>query len=206
MKNLYWLDVPSGSEEEMISDLTSKDWVVSARREFYPAGPAVVFLSFPLHSVLSHTTSQSDLLTKISGSISTRITQNSINQAIFVAKRGFSYEGKIVGRAKEILGDQSFANRWLQATVNIDITTTGDIDGPLADRIVVEIPDGFLPVWSDTETSPPPDDHVQEFHLSPGTKDRFKGFASLINLQTIVAQTIATELHGQIEFNPYGVQ
>ena len=200
--NEYWINVPTGYEDRLSSELLSKPWVLDVVRDAFGAGPENVFLRFELGALLTKSTRQMYLRDRIFEALSSRYGEM-ISRESMLAKRGYSYELKISGRARDLLRNSEYRNRWLDATVRIDVTTTGTIDGPEADRIILEIAHGNLPTWSDQREGPPPPAHTQEFSLQEGSKDKFKNFSSLIALQSGLADAIASGLDGEVEFDPY---
>lgn len=203
-QNYYYLEVPTGYEDTYLNEIKKTDWLIDAIRDSYGAGPDEVFLKFPLKTFIGSTRTQNDIKNYIYNTISKAFSNYRIEKSDVLSGSGFRYFVKFNGNAEQILSDPLFRDYWLQAKVRIEITTTGDVDGPSADRVIVSVPDGFLPVWPSTKTSPPPEGHVDEFQLRPGAyRSKFRGFYSLEKLQSIIGIAIAEDQNGEVDINPF---
>jgi hypothetical protein len=199
--NSWNVDVATGSEEEALASLRAESWVLDARRVGAGAGPEDAMVDFPLGTVINTSSGQSTISENLQTTLR-RVFGKCIGADNVFPRRGLEYEWRVLcpvpalfpGIGKTV---PALANRWLKSKVIFKVYQTGVYEGPTSDRVLIEVPDGFLPTWSENESEPPPDNHTNEFHLTPEGTTRDKNFFTLVLLQAVAAKQLGNEWHGQ---------
>lgn len=186
-KNVVNISVPVGFEYEAIADLRKREAFLDVTRVARAAGPDDVTLEFPFRSVISTSTTINDVKAKVEKL--TRALFSAKNAVISPIELGKGYSFSLLMQMPVAsAGISGFEGWWVKFKLNLLFDRVLEPDGQPIDRITIQIPDGYLAKWSETQKSPPPMGHYD--HLLGEEESRFKNFSVLMSMQEKIGTRI----------------
>jgi len=197
VENVWDIGVVEGNEEKVLSLLRQSGIVIDAIFEPMPLGPDAEVIDFRQRPALSDDGSQADVIDKIKRLVQATFPAARPDEYAVAVERGTVYKLSINGPAKHFVAGREFADRWLITSVTLHFYKN-QVGGRFIDRLIMEIPDGFLPKWPEGSAEPPPEAHYRQLHLSPEGAAPGENFSALWKLQEKITQAFIEKWKGEL--------
>jgi hypothetical protein len=183
-----------------VKELREKPWVIDTALINIPAGPDSAIVDFPIGSVVKADMSQVSLQNFLREALKKSFPNVNLDDDHFRAGgSGFQFVWDIAGPAISILpSSPEFKGHWLRTSVRLVAYTTLIGQQEPVDRLMLDIPDGYLPKWPESKAEPPSEGLINEAHLDTNGTSIFRNFAILIRLQRAIASCFQRAWKGTV--------
>jgi hypothetical protein len=187
--NLRIISVTVGQEVKQLRRLRKEPWVIEASLLDMPRGPGSEIVDFALGSLIKDNSTQRTVLNVLRLALQKCFPKTNVDTDHFRANgSGFQYAWDISGSAVGILPSSlDLKNHWLKTSVHLTLYSTRIEQGAEVDRLMIDVPDGYLLKWPDVSSNPPPDALIHEAHLDATGNSPLRSFEVLTRIQRAIA-------------------
>jgi hypothetical protein len=197
VENVREIGVIEGNEKKVLSLIRQSGIVIDAIFEPMPLGPDAELIDFRRRPAIKNSDTQADVMDRIKRLVHDSFPAAKPGEYAVKVDRGTVYRLSIIGPANHFVPGREFADRWLITSVTLRFFKNQVGDG-FIDRLLMDIPDGFLPKWPADSAEPPQEPHYRQFHLSPDGTGPTENFSALTKLQDEITQAFIVKWKGEL--------
>jgi hypothetical protein len=196
-KNVFILDSIEGQELTALKEIGKLPFVIAARMIPVPYGPPSLLIDFPIGTLPKAGDNPSAFADRLAQVLRSAFPRSLPSDYTLGPDKGLRYVAQIFGPANRFVPSPDYKGTWLKTELVLRFYRSPTEKAPL-ERLLLDIPDGFLPRWPVDSKEPPPQDHYRQFHLSPDGKGKTEDLTILNELQANLSKAFASKWRGQI--------
>jgi hypothetical protein len=200
-KNVTSIESIEGYEIAALTEIRKLSYVIAATLDPIPYGPEGVMIDFPRGTIPAVENDQAGFKARLIALWKTAFPNARQSDFDLAQDKGTRFSANVFGPAQRFISGPEYKDRWLKTNVVFHFfksPSDGTTNGTTIDRLVLEIPDGFLPKWPPDATEPPTQDHYRQFHLNPEGASKTEDFSVLNNLQKKLSRAFVERWRGEV--------
>jgi hypothetical protein len=196
-KNLRLLAAIEGEEITALTELRKLPFVIAATMDPIPYGPPGLLVDLPKGTLPKPGDDRSSFEIRLGELFKSVFPRSKASDFKISSEKGLRYVAGIFGPTNHFVSSPEYKGTWLKTDLIFRFYRSPTETDPI-ERLVLEIPDGFLPRWPADAAEAPLQDHYNQFHLSPDGKGKTADFSILNALQDDLGRAFESRWRGQI--------